>query len=680
MQGRGLMDNSVIDIVSKSSVMKVGKVIFVEGRTVKVLVDHEKNTSHLFYKGELIKSIVVGGYIKITKGFDRLIGKIEGESVEEDRFQANKNYSSDRAKIKRVLIIKMLGYFDDASFERGIKELPLIDNECFLLDKAEFDKVHHFVKDDDIAIEVGSLSQENGMSIELGINRLFASHIGIFGNTGSGKSYTLASLYHALFEKYKTKEKFQKNARFFLIDFNGEYVRDTDTDTETDTDTDTNTETDTDTNTDTNTETDTDTNTDTNTETDNVITEPEYKKTYRLSTNSQKGREKFPMPEKVINDPLIWIILLEATEKTQQPFIKRALSSDYINNQMQSEVVYKDFIKKIISDITKNKDKSLEKALVINFLKNLDDCGAGFSGIIEAIQHFERLKYHNNALDYYFQIGDNQIFSTDTRFDILINRGIAHITTPVENINEIKKIMLKLVSCYYNDIVRGYSNREHILPLINRLRSRVPDLVKVIDNRELNAADEKNLTIVSLKDTNIHMRKILPLIFCKHLYEQKKNENKNQETFLNIIIDEAHNVLSDSSQRESEQWKDYRLETFEEIIKEGRKFGAFLTISSQRPSDISTTILSQLHNYFLHRLINEKDIKSIERTVSYLDKVSNESLSIIPTGTCILAGLVAQVPVIIDINPIKKGYEPSSQTIKPTDHWGIARDGTDPQT
>ena len=62
---------------------------------------------------------------------------------------------------------------------------------------------------------------------------------------------------------------------------------------------------------------------------------------------------------------------------------------------------------------------------------------------------------------------------------------------------------------------------------------------------------------------------------------------------LNIIIDEAHNILSYASQRESETWKDYRLETFEEIIKEGRKFGVFLTIASQRPSDISSTIISQ---------------------------------------------------------------------------------------
>ena len=45
-------------------------------------------------------------------------------------------------------------------------------------------------------------------------------------------------------------------------------------------------------------------------------------------------------------------------------------------------------------------------------------------------------------------------------------------------------------------------------------------------------------------------------------------------------------------------WKDYRLETFEEIVKEGRKFGVFVCIASQRPNDISATITSQAHNYF----------------------------------------------------------------------------------
>src|SRR5690554_3447223 len=165
------------------------------------------------------------------------------------------------------------------------------------------------------------------------------------------------------------------------------------------------------------------------------------------------------------------------------------------------------------------------------------------------------------------------------------------------------------------------------------------------------------------------MRKIIPLIIAKEYYEKHKKENSTRKKYLNIIIDEAHNILSSSSNRESETWKDYRLETFEEIIKEGRKFGVFLTIASQRPSDISPTIISQLHNFFLHRLINNNDIKAVERTVSYLDKLSFESLPILPTGTCILAGLSAQVPVMVDIGKIDEKFEPNNKTMVLIDNW-----------
>jgi DNA helicase HerA-like ATPase len=164
------------------------------------------------------------------------------------------------------------------------------------------------------------------------------------------------------------------------------------------------------------------------------------------------------------------------------------------------------------------------------------------------------------------------------------------------------------------------------------------------------------------------MRKILPLLLCKKLYDDKKSEN-DELTYLNLIIDEAHNILSEESERESEQWKDYRLEVFEEMTKEGRKFGVFLTLASQRPSDISATIISQLHNYFLHRLINNEDIRAVEKTISYLDRVSSEYLPILPTGTCIFAGLLANVPVVVDIEEMDKKYEPTSKTRTLIDQW-----------
>src|SRR5678815_555996 len=100
------------------------------------------------------------------------------------------------------------------------------------------------------------------------------------------------------------------------------------------------------------------------------------------------------------------------------------------------------------------------------------------------------------------------------------------------------------------------------------------------------------------------MRKTIPLLLSKMVYREHKQAD--DDCTLTIIIDEAHNILSSESFREAESWKDYRLETFEEIIKEGRKFGVFVTIASQRPNDISPTITSQAHNYFIHRLINQR--------------------------------------------------------------------------
>ncbi len=137
-------------------------------------------------------------------------------------------------------------------------------------------------------------------------------------------------------------------------------------------------------------------------------------------------------------------------------------------------------------------------------------------------------------------------------------------------------------------------------------------------------------------------------------------------------IDEAHNILSTESTRESEAWRDYRLETFEEIIKEGRKFGVFLTVASQRPHDISPTIISQLHNYFLHRLVNDLDIRTVEKAVAYLDRVSFESLPILPTGVCVLAGVSAQVPLMMKVSELEQEYAPNSRTMSVTKAWSTA--------
>jgi len=610
---------------SIESVLKVGKVTSIKGRYVEVIVDKSKNTSHLLFNGEIIKNVSVGSYIKITKGFEDLVGKIDGEYINEEKNFDKREYVHDRDKIKRILNISLLGYFEGTKFKQGIKELPLIENECFLLTQDEFDRVHNFIKDiggtPDIPLEIGNLASEKGKKIRVGINSLFASHIGIFGNTGSGKSYTLASLYHKLFKMYQDKAGFKENAKFLIIDFNGEYSE------------------------------------------ANSITS--NKKVYKLSTRTDKG-DKFPINKKEINDLDFWAIFLSATEKTQKPFLERALKNNFYLEKFNKADDFKMCLSNIIKSLI---IKKVDKGDILHFLREIDNSVASKNNIIDLIKDYQgHLMWHSTQGKYYYEENCTKTFddSTGNIFEEnFIKEKVKNLNIQVDKFSDLEKIRLRIIFEYYHELAAFNLNSEHISPLIKRLK-KIENLDKILTISD--QIDSNNLSVISLLDVNTEMKKILPLLICKQIYDLKKL-NKKPNQYLNLIIDEAHNILSFNSERESETWKDYRLETFEEIIKEGRKFGVFLTIASQRPSDISATIISQLHNYFLHRLINNRDIEAVEKTISYLDKVSFDALPILPTGTCILAGLSAQVPVVLEIEKIDDKYEPHNKTIKPTDYW-----------
>ena len=226
-----------------------------------------------------------------------------------------------------------------------------------------------------------------------------------------------------------------------------------------------------------------------------------------------------------------------------------------------------------------------------------------------------------------------------------------------------------------DDVLSNRAQNEHVAPAINKLKSLSKEFSKVFsiptDKETPSLWEEgKPLAVINMSKVSVSMKKLIPLLLSYKYYQEHKNKKSDVVTSsLNIIIDEAHNILSYDSTRESQEWKDFRLETFEEIIKEGRKFGVFLTIASQRPSDISATIISQLHNYLIHRLINNRDLEMVEKAIAYLDKISIESLPILPAGACVLSGIMADLPLILQVDPLSKEEQPESQTIDLTKSW-----------
>lgn len=619
------MDTIVNDLLQKQSIFRVGEVLSVNGREVCIKVDKNKNLSHLLYRGEIIKNVSVGSYLNILKGFVHIVAKVESEYIKENN-DVNDSYHNKNEEISRTLVVKLIGYFENGLYHKGVKELPLIGNECLLMDNSEFSLIHKFAKDDELTIEIGHLVSDSNVPIEISINKLFSSHIGIFGNTGSGKSYTLAGIYKKLFDKVSANKMFQKNAKFLLFDFNGEYSK------------------------------------------EGVITDT--KKSYILCTRNSTGN-KIPLKKEDLLNPELFNILASATEKTQQPFIKRTLSF-YQNVHSKKYVIsyIKGTLHNLLKSVLSMPDHTKAKLLLDYFEQILPE-KINESGISIGLQ--KDLEWHGSRSSYYTIVAGDMKFFNNSIGQSYINRLSIYraIDDYAENGNFVDIIIKYLYIQLIEDVINNRAINEHIAPAINKLKALMKDFEKVFiidDNADF--WNNNYFVVIDLNDVNINMKKLIPLLISFKLYTtHKKTKNETLSESLNIIVDEAHNILSYESMRESESWKDFRLETFEEIIKEGRKFGVFLTIASQRPSDISSTIISQLHNYLIHRLINNRDLEMVEKAVSYLDKLSIESLPILPVGACVLSGVIADLPIIVQMYKMEKHYSPKSDNIDLIKNW-----------
>lgn len=523
----------------------------------------------------------------------------------------------------QVSLVGFLNPLNSNKFEGGLKELPLIGNEAYIITNEMLEKIYNLKSDNsDLYICVGKTPVDS-MEVNIDTNRLFSSHIAIFGNTGSGKSNTLAKIYSCLFNhpSIKFDPLFQVNCKFILFDFNGEYS--------------------------------------------SATCIFDSKDVYKLSTSTENGEDKIKIPERLILDYNFFSIIAEATDKTQKPFIKRALEFyKKVKNSDDFLGYIQNILRNQIAQTLTMADK--EKAfLLLDYLKNIlpkrfnDDTG-------ELIEVDFDLEWHGKQSKFMVITSSNQYIDSIT--DPLIST--AEIYKRVDEYNE-DDILTNIINFLYiqliYDVLSSRAVNEHIAPVINRLKSKQKDIHKIFEISE-NASiwNQSNIAIIDMKNINLEMKKIVPLLISKYIYEEHK-KGSSESKFVNIIIDEAHNILSRDSFRESESWKDYRLETFEEIIKEGRKFGVFVTISSQRPSDISPTIISQAHNYFIHRLINQNDLKAVETSISYIDKITAESIPTLPIGTCIFNGISTQMPILLSVDKLSCELSPQSETIKISD-------------
>jgi DNA helicase HerA-like ATPase len=264
------------------AVLRIGEVAEIDGKTVFIIVDKNKNSSDLLFKGVVIMNISVGAYIEIRKGLLSIIGKVEGEKLLKEKLLDKNNQEYKIIdKNMRYLKVNLYGYINsEGRFIGGIKELPLIANEAYLLTEERIHIIHNLIKGNStLKINIAKTDFDE-IPIYFPVDGLFNTHIAIFGNTGSGKSNTLAALYAEMIKTLNSRPNSSKKYKLFFFDFNGEYIK------------------------------------------ENCISIDKH--IYNLSTK-EDNKDKIPMKFDEFVDIETLSILFEATEKTQRPFLDRAL-------------------------------------------------------------------------------------------------------------------------------------------------------------------------------------------------------------------------------------------------------------------------------------------------------------------------------------------------------------------
>lgn len=610
-----------------TKIKKLGVIVSVDGTIASVGMYNMSNDPNIIWYGDLLTGPKVGAYLTIRQNDARIIASVITEKVIDQQntirsVEFDNRYSKN--SINRVIQLRTQGVITNGKFAITSSYVPMIGNEVTLTTQKELETIYGINHDENFnedTVEIGKSMLEK-QPIRLPINTFFASHIGIFGNTGSGKSNTLHKLYLELFKsKYKTG--ILSKSQFLIIDFNGEY-----------------------------------------TQKDAFGLSKKDKRVFNI--NTRKPQDKITVTRDYLFDPDILSVLFDAKPATQVPFLRNALR--IFNENVQSGESFADLeiglMKSILSGMKQVASDAKDNWIQAG--KNLDI----ESSLFVNLENLTPNKYHNALC-----ISDQ----------VCISAGGVPSNNFMESsgLNQIKVELIKKFNAatnikqleFFLEFQKVYvsawksTNLDFINPLFNRIKSAFNSLEKVIEIKDDLDGAYKSVNVFNLVNANQEITRLIPMLISKMFYDQQKSTIADSEVTQtkHLIIDEAHNILNAEHRNVGDSWQDYRLSIFEEIIKEGRKFGFFLTLCSQRPADISATILSQVHNYLIHRLVNDKDLKMLENTMPTLDRSSLQMIPSLGKGEAVVTGNAIQVPVFIKVDPTI--IRPKSDDVVLTNMW-----------
>lgn len=533
-----------------------------------------------------------------------------------------------------IMQVSLVGEIKNNSFLYGDISKPSFKADCYMIDNS----ILNIILNNDAPnnIKLGKSFIYPDYDIKLDIGNFFSNHFAILGNSGSGKSYSVAKILQGIFYQCKSLPFY---SNIFLFDAYGEYQR-----------------------------------------AFSRIHEVNENINYKVFTTDLNSNEF-----EIIQMPF-WLLglddlclLMNVTSKEQIPFIEKALklvsyfsrNEDEVINQ-KNDIIARCLLdvlfsgktpsmirNKIISILTKFNTKNLN--LDVNLVKGgwtrtirqclFVEAGGEFSDVEVVIEYLESLCLNGFELsmpngEFMYTMQD---FSTALEF-ALVSEGALNSDSAFELSNVLKVRFNSLMNSNYARYFEfnEYINRDGY---INYLLT-CPDGRKAqIVNFNINYVDDR-------------FAKTLVKIYSKLLFDYLVTLNQRGSIPFHIILEEAHRYVQNDDDA-----KILGYNIFERITKEGRKYGLFLGIVSQRPSELSETTISQCSNFLLFKMFHPKDLQFIKDIISSADITLTNKIKTLHPGTCIMFGTAFKMPTIAILD--KPNPEPLSQTCDINKTWYV---------
>ena len=645
--------------------LRVGTVEYISPDRIEVQLDIESPDSIALNTGTPRNFPRINGYVMIPVDLGFVVGQVVWITIQRSPYPKRSGFQDfglidlpfplRKMELQPVgtLFAKNEGY----QFKRGLETFPSVGDIVILPTEEQLRSI--IESGNNRRVYIGNSPLVGNAKVMIDPDRLFGRHLAVLGNTGSGKSCSVAGLIRWSLESAKEQlcDKAKAvNSRFIVLDPNGEYSK--------------------------------------------AFSDKTDAKLYTVNLEAENKKRQLEVPLWFWNTDE-WCGFTKASPKTHRTTIVHALKSvksGIVFEQLSKQRELASYVRTVIDTIEINKAAGNpwgKFPLPKNFHTSVEKWTSGINSdenypeeLKKAIQSFKiKAKELIDARTGMYPHYDYTKEEVDSLIILLKNMyakagGREEDFLPVDEDSPITFTGENFIRAIEAN-AEILNTTDYIVTLMPRIKTLLTDVrvKKVIDNENLNLGEwlesyigsdnKESLTIIDLSLLPSEVTGIITAVIARMVFEAQQRYLKLNKQCLPtvLVMEEAHYFIKRyNDDAENIGPATQCCKVFEKIAREGRKFGLGLVLSSQRPSELSPTVLSQCNSFLLHRISNDRDQELVSRLLPDNMKGILREMPSLPSQYAVLLGWASELPVMVKMRTLQKNQCPQSDD---PDFWDV---------